>query len=172
MINLDKYLTKLFEQDRFGMGMGARGGPDRKPSPVAAYELAYGKRAPGGMRGRYPGVHSERKWNGIIVDFHLKNKWLNDLSRIKEIEIRASCEGHEEDWISFIGFRITTNKESDKNYLEKVKRSLNKGITKCNYEIGQQGRPRFIVAAKLWYDQPGWEQWWNTLASRVQRAVR
>lgn len=170
MLNLDKYLIKLFEQEK--MSWRPRGGPNRKPAPVAAYELIYGKRAPAGMRGRYPGNYDEKKWKGMFVDVHLKDKWLNDLNNIKEIEMRSSCEGHDKNWVTFIGFRITTNKESSKKYLEKVKKNLNKGITKCMYEIGQQGRPRFIVAAKLWYGQPGWEKWWSTLASRVKQAVK
>jgi hypothetical protein len=179
MTLINKYLTHLNEfPDLYrsgsgqGRGMGQRGGSDRVPSPVAAYEMVYGKKAPTGMRGQYPGNIEHKSWKGLSIDIHIENKWLNDLSSIKEIEMRASCEGHDKDWVSFIVFRVMPNKDSDTKYLDKIKNSLNHGVTKCDYKIGQQGRPRFIVASKSWYGQPGWEKWWNTLAFRVKNAVR
>ena len=168
---IDLYLNKLQEHTEL-YRMGQRGSSGRKPSPVAAYELVYGKSAPSNMRGQYPGTIEYKNWNGFNIDIHLEDKWLNDLSSIKEIEMRASCEGHDKDWISFIVFRVMPNKDNNTEYLNSIKNSLNKGITKCDYEIGQQGRPRFIVAAKLWYGQPNWEKWWITLTPRIKKAVR
>lgn len=175
----DSYLEQLKEYTelfRRGIGQndgqGMRGSSDRKPSPVAAYELVYGTSAPMGMRGQYPGQIEYKTWNGMNVDIHLEDKWLNDLNSIKEIEMRASCEGHDKQWISFIVFRVMPNKDSDTEYLDKIQSTLNQGITKCGYQAGQQGRPRFVVAVKLWYGQPGWEKWWSTLAYRVKGAVK
>lgn len=172
---INKYLKWLQENTNFwkaGQGMGQRGGSDRKPSPVAAFELVYGKKPPSNMRGMYPGKSEHKNWNGISIDSHIEDKWLNDLNKIKQIEMRASCEGHEKQWVTFIAFRVMPNKDKDIKYLDNIKSILNQGVIKCGYEIGQQGRPRFIVTAKLWYGQPGWEKFWSTLATRVQQAVR
>ena len=169
---ITKYLKQLQENTNYWKGGGQRGGPNRKPSPVAAFELVYGKKPPSNMRGQYPGQSEHKNWNSISIDSHIEDKWLNDLSNIKQIEMRASCEGHDKQWITFIVFRVMPNKDKDIKYLEKIKKFLNQGKTKCGYEIGQQGRPRFIVTAKLWYGQPGWEKFWSTLATRVQQAVR
>ena len=169
---INKYLNWLHENTNFWKGGQKRGGPNRKPSPVAAFELVYGKKPPSGMRGMDPGQSDHKIWKDISIDAHIEDKWLNDLSNIKQIEMRASCEGHDKQWITFIVFRVMPNKDKDIKYLEKIKKFLNQGKTKCGYEIGQQGRPRFIVTAKLWYGQPGWEKFWSTLATRVQQAVR
>ena len=171
LYNLWSENTNFWKGSGQGIGMGQRGSRDRKPSPVAAYELVYGKKAPMGMRGMYPGKSEHKNWNGISIDAHIEDKWLNDLSNIKNIEMRASCEGHDKQWITFIAFRVLPNKEKDSNYLEKVKSYLNQGISKCTFEIGQQGRPRFIVAAKTWYGQPTWKKFWVTLATRIKTAT-
>ncbi len=168
---ISKYLKWLQENTNFWKG-GQRGGLDRVPSPVAAFELIYGKKAPSGMRGMYPGKSEHKTWNGISIDAHIEDKWLNDLNNIKQIEMRASCEGHDKQWVTFIVFRVMPNKDNDIKYLDKIKKSLNQGVTKCDYKIGQQGRPRFIVTTKLWYGQPGWGKWWTTLATRVKKATR
>lgn len=165
-----KYLKWLKESTNFFKG--GRGGSDRVPSPVAAYELVYGKKAPAGMRGMYPGKSEHKTWNGISIDAHIHDDWLDDLKAIRAIEMRASCEGHSKDWVTFIAFRVMPNKENDVKYLNKIKDSLNQGTTKCAFKVGQQGRPRFIVTSKLWFGQPGWEKWWSTLAVRVNKAVR
>jgi len=174
---MNRYLMWLQENTNFWFkngpqGRGQRGASDRVPSPVAAFELIYGKKAPSGMRGMYPGKSEHKTWNGISIDAHIEDKWLNDLNKIKQIEMRASCEGHDSQWLTFLVFRVMPDKDNDKDYLDKIKKSLNKGTTKCDYKIGQQGRPRFIVAAKLWYGQPGWEKFWSTIASRIKQAVR
>ena len=98
-----------------------RGSSLRKPSPTFAYELVYGKSPAGFRRGRFPGKYESKIWNGISVDSHLKDEWLDGLNSIKEIEMRGSCEGHTKEWITFITFRITNkSKESDEKYLDKI----------------------------------------------------
>lgn len=142
-------------------------------APCAAYETVYGKKCPH-TRGRNVGVHKTNIWKGIEVDEHLKNKWLDDLSNIKEIEVRSSCEGHGPDWVSFIIFRLTDeSKESNKSILNKIIYNLEASdkITKSAWSLGMQGRPRIVVAAKTWYGQPDWENWWSTLVTRIKRAL-
>ena len=146
-------------------------------APCAAYETVYGKRCPqqrGGGKGggRYSKDHETKTWNGIEVDGHLEDKWLNDLSKIKGIEIRSSCEGHEKDWVAFVIFRFTDRKQDLKRariIAEKIESS--DSITKVSYHIGRQGQMRFIVAAPTWYGKSEWKKWWSTLAARIRSAL-
>lgn len=158
---LENYLIYIQEVKRGGI-----------PSPSAAYELIYGKLPPGNRGGRYPGSHGTKRWNGIQVDEHLEDKWLNDLKNINTIEMRASCEGHGKEWVTYIAFRIHPKHDQDGLYHSKIKEALNVGNTKCGVSLGNSERVRFIVAAKLWYGQPGWKEWWSSLASKIKRAVK
>lgn len=163
---INRYLKYLTE------GFSDRNKSRRVPSPVAAYEIMYNKPAPSGMTGQYPNDHKTKNWNGMNIDGHLRDKWINELNSIKQIEVRATCEGHNEQWLSYVAFRVLPNKESDSKYLEKIKKFLNVGITKCDYQLGQQGRPRFIVVGKTWYKHSAWKLWWSTISKRIQEAVR
>ena len=143
-------------------------------APTVAYETAYGKKAPF-LTGRYFGDHESRLWRGISVDEHLQNKWLNDLSDIKDIEMRSSCEGHTPERVTFIIFRLTDSKKStDKKYLDTLIKNLEKSdkLTKASWSTGRgEKRTRIVVTAILWYGQPGWKEWWNSLAKRVKRCL-
>ena len=94
---IDNYLQHIQEKKIFTQNSNA---------PCAAYEAVYEKKCPH-LRGRYDKPHEGRDWDGIYVDEHLDDKWLNDLKNIKGIEMRSSCEGHEKDWVSFVIFRFT-----------------------------------------------------------------
>lgn len=139
-------------------------------APCAAYETVYGKKCPSTMTGKYFMPHGTKTWNGISIDGHIEDKWLNDLSNIKQIEMRSSCEGHNKERVTFIIFRFL-----DKSYDRKAK-SIEKKletdrVTKASSQIGREGQLRFIVAAKLWYGQPGWKEWWTTLAKRIRNSL-
>jgi hypothetical protein len=153
-------------QGRFG---------DKKPAPSLAYEVVYGKLPPNNRGGRYPGQAETKKWKGIEVDKHLKDKWLRDLNNIKNVEIRSSCEGHAEDWITYVVFRLEPYLESKEN-VEKVAQTLtNYDNVYSGYDIGQQNRPRIVCAAPLWYngpDQDKWEKWWDGIAKKIESAVK
>jgi len=162
---IDIYLNIIQESKVFSKNANA---------PCAAYETVYGEKCPH-RRGQYPGKHYTKTWQGILVDGNLKRKWLSDLANIKQIEMRSSCEGHEENWVSFIIFRLNNPKlESNKRYLTRLILNLEKSdkITKASWSIGRgEGRPRIVVAAPIWVGQPDWEQWWSTLALRVKRSL-
>jgi len=166
------YLNLLKEQFQKEKG---KGGFKKKPSPTFAYELVHGKPVPGGWRsGRYPLPHKTKNWKGVQVDFDLKNKWLDDLNSILNVEIRGSCAGHSEDWVSYIAFRINPSLEKDKTFLNKITQTLNKDkYTKCGWDIGTQNRPRFVCATPLLpnKERAKWEKWWSTLADRIDQAV-
>jgi len=169
MKKVKKYLKELQKNKEMG-----KGGRKRKPSPTFAYELVYDKPVPGGWRsGKYPKPHKIKIWNGISVDYNLEDKWLNDLNNIKTIEMRGSCEGHSKDWVSYIAFRINPKHDEDGLYLDKIIKGLSSDQnTFCGWDIGTQGRPRFVCAAKLWYGQKGWDKWWKTLAIRINKNIR
>jgi len=164
-MSLENYLNEIQQ----------RGGPDRKPSPSFAYELVFNKSAPSNRRGRPPFVTTHKMWNGISIDSHLEDKWLNDLNNIPNVEMRGSCEGHNKEWVSFVSFRLSPKFDNNKSFLNKVVSNLNKDPnTVAGFDIGVQGRPRFVVATPLYYGcekQDEWKKWWTTLASRLDKSV-
>jgi hypothetical protein len=134
--------------------------------------LIYGKLPPGNRSGKYPGKHDIKKWNNIPVDAHIEDKWLDDLNSIKTIEMRASCEGHNKDWVTYIAFRIDPKHDKDGIYHSKIIEQLKKDGLIAGFYSGNKDRVRFVVAAKLWYGQPGWKEWWSGLSSKIKRAVK
>ena len=164
---LDTYLYEL-----------QRGGPLRKPSPSFAYELVNKKSAPKGRRGRYPGPTPEKMWKGIPVDKSLKDKWLNDLASIPNVEIRGTCCGHgpvggtDTDWVTYVAFRVDPSFESKRGDIV-AKLNKQKNVI-AGVDIGQQGRPRFVVAAPFYYKSKRhseWEQWWNSISRVINNSV-
>ena len=173
MITIKEYLEYIQEQRDKEIG---KGGIKRKPSPTFAYELVYGKSVPGDWRsGRYIGPHKTRLWNGMEVDAHLKDKWLSDLNKIPNVEIRGTCEGHDDDWPTYISFRVDPKYDKNKSFLNKVVKNLNRDKnTKCGWDLGTQDRPRLVCSAPLYYGckkQNEWTKWWITLPSRLNKAV-
>lgn len=166
---LKDYLLFL-EQREMG-----KGGIKRKPSPTFAWELVNKKEYSGWRSGRYPGIVKEKIWNGMAVDIHLKTKWLDDLNNIPNVEIRGSCEGHDKEWVTYIAFRIDPKYDKSKSFLNKVSKQLSRDKnTVCGWEVGTQGRPRFVVASPLYYGcekQNEWMRWWTTISKRIQKAV-
>ena len=151
----------------------------KKNSPTFAWEIVHGKKYPGFRRGRYPDPVKEKRWNGFYVDAPLKNKWLNDLSKIPNVEVRASCCGHPPDrisrnaWVSYVVFRVDP---SLKKQIKKIVSKLNKyPNTRSGYDVGMEGQPRIVVATPLYFkegeDNKEWESWWSKLAERINSAV-
>lgn len=175
MIIVDRYLSYLQEQHYI---RGPR--PGKKPAPTFAWELVHGKKYPGWRPGRAPGGAEERLYKGYYVDKHIKDKWLSDINRIKNIEIRSSCEGHgppgemKLDWSTYIGFRLDPSIESKSKANDVIKKLNRDKNTRAGWDIGMQKRPRIICAAPLYYKcakHKEWLRWWDTLASRINKAV-
>ncbi len=145
----------------------------KKNAPTFAWETVHGKEHPsGGKQGRAPGT-KERDWNGHMVDELLKDEWLNALNNMKEIEVRASCQGHppKDEWPSFIIFRQATKFNIDK-FISKI---ADKKTTFAAYDKGNQGKIRICIATPLYAKGPKhklWERWWETLASNIKKATR
>lgn len=138
-----------------------------KNSPMIAWELVHGKKMKSWRPGRTP-LAQEKLWKGIAVDKHLKNTWLENLNSIKNIEIRATCEGHGKDWPTYVAFRVSPKlqKKSDK-----IAKLLTVGSTKAKAVTGRIGQDRIIVATKKYYKSPGWSKWWETLPNKIDLIV-
>jgi len=147
----------------------------RKPSPTFAWELVNKKPYSGWRPGRYPGNVEERKWKGVTIDAQLKNKWLEDLNNIPNVEIRGSCCGHDKDWLAYVAFRISPDMEDAKKINDVVKKlNSNKGVI-AGSDIGMEGRPRFVITGHIFYEEGGenknWSDWWSKIAKIINRAV-
>lgn len=137
-------------------------------SPTFAYIAVYGKEPDFWLRGR---TNEPKKiWRGIEVDATFKDKWLDELNSIPQIEVRASDAGKNSVRVAFIVFRMKDPKDDVK--AKKVSKILDKMpdiYSKC--DIGAQNRPRVVVAGKTWYGQPDWERWWDSLAGKIRYAL-
>jgi len=150
----------------------------KKNSPTFAWEVVHNQTFPGNRMGRYPGPAKEKVWKGMKVDAAIKNRWLDQLNNIPNVEIRASCSGHPADkyseqiWVSYVVFRVAP--KLDKNIKKIVKKLNSFKDVNSGYDIGMEGRPRIVAATKLHYGGPNqsdWVKWWNSIASKINNAV-
>jgi len=170
MKSIQKYLQEVTYWQK---GEGSRfGGSGKKNAPTFAWETVHGKEYPGGTKSGRSG-DKQRIWNGLGVDYDLKDKWLDDLSNIKNVQIRASCQGHPPrgENPAFIIFR--PKNESKSNII--VKKLHDGRLTFCKADTGNMGFTRICIATPLFAHGPKhklWEKWWDTLAIRIQRATK
>lgn len=138
-------------------------------SPTLASIAVFGEGAKW-LRGRT--AHPTRIWRGIEVDEHLTDEWLDELNRLPDIEVRASCEGHRDgDGFrpTYLIFRLLPEKDSKAESVAEVL-SKEEGVYSLA-DIGSEARPRIVVAAKLAYSDPGWQEFWSGMANRVRVAL-
>lgn len=138
-------------------------------SPTFAYKAVYDKEPDHWIPGRAGGPEKEWK-KGIMIDEHLEGAWFDDLNNIDGIEIRASCEGHSSERVSYIVLRFK-EKGNDKKAGQLVKKLKAKEKIYSISDIGMEGRSRIVVAGKTWHGQSDWEEWWSSLADKVKDAV-
>ena len=148
----------------------------------AAYELVYNKRCPQQKSGIDTSHDFKTYKKKYQVDRTLKNKWLDDLNGIKDIQMTQLCAGHDKEWIAYIVF-LSQRKYGAKSqrYIDKVTTRLeaSDSITKSMGSVagpygyaGAEGRIRIIVAAPTWYGHKDWERWWSTITVRIKRAIK
>jgi len=131
----------------------------------------YGKEPKEWIPGRAGGPEKEWK-NGIMIDEHLKREWFDALNNIAGIEIRASCEGHSLERVSYVVFRFK-DKEKDSNAKKLAKElELKEDGIYALSDIGTEGRARICVAGKIYYGQDGWDSWWESLAEKIEKCVK
>lgn len=155
--------------DYYGRGLGR--GQGRQPvhlnSPSLAHKAVYGKEPATYLRGRT--THPQKTWNGIPVDEQLKDSWLKKLNTIKGVEIRGSCAGHDKDRVSYVTFRLDPKRDKD---AKKIAQKLDKlKGTHAIADVGQEGRPRIVVATKKWYGKKGWADWWKKTPDQIDKIV-
>ncbi|MBA7496405.1 hypothetical protein ES702_07013 [subsurface metagenome] len=157
------------EIQKTGFGRG-RGGQRRSwNSPTFAHIATWGTEPDHWIPGRTG--DPEKEWKrGIMIDEHLKPEVFDELEKIKEIEVRSSCEGHSKERVSYIVFRL---KPKFDKYAKKVSAALDKldGVYSKS-DIGTENRPRIVCAGRTWFGQKSWEKWWNELPSKVASAVK
>jgi len=109
--------------------------------------------------------------NCIEVDKEFKDKWLEDLNSIPEIEIRASDIGHSDERVAFIVFRMKDSKDDCK--VQAISNKLNEmeGLY-SKYDTGREGRLRIVVAGKIKYGDKDWKEWWNSLTGKIKNIIK
>gem|GEM_PF-2303408 len=140
----------------------------RVNSPTLAYKAVYGAAPSKPLRGMTDAPKKE--WHGLQVDEHIKDKWLEELNSIPDIEIRASDEGKSKDRVAFVVFRMKDKAMDSEAQNISKKLSAVEGLYSLS-DTGSEGRPRVVVAGKVVYGQKGWENWWSGLASKIKKAI-
>jgi hypothetical protein len=136
-------------------------------APTLAYKTVYGKNPKIPLRGR---TNSPKKiWKGMEVDKNLKDKWLEDLNSIG-VEIKSTEEGKSKERVAFVAFRMP---EGQDNLYKKVEENLKKNKDLfVSSDIGMQGRPRICVAKNIIVNEKGWEEWWDSLPKKIEKAYK
>jgi len=145
--------------------------PGKINAPTFAYICLHGKKPSPSLSGR-SAAHPEKIWKGIGVDKKIPTKALNNLDKIKQIELRSSCQGDSDKHPTFLIFRLKNLKTTD---TKKLVNKLNKvSDIKCCWGIGNEGEPRIIITSDLWYDKDSKEfiKWWLELPKKISKGVR
>jgi hypothetical protein len=152
--------------------MGGQRQKNKINAPTFAYMTLYGKPPTQPIYGRDIS-HSTKMMGNIEVDEHFDESIISALNKIKNIEIRSTCEGHGANRPTYLIFRPLD--QSIEN-VEKIVNKLNQYKTiKANYDSGQQNKYRIIVTTKNWYrpnfNNTNWEKWWSDLPSILDSVV-
>lgn len=141
---------------------------DRKNAPTFAYITVTGEKPEDWISGRTE--HEEKEWNGYRVDKHLKDEWLEALNDIEGIEVRSSCEGHEDGRFAFVMLRFED--EENDSLGGKLAGFLNRfDDVYSKAEAGNAGRIRICVAGDTWYGEDDWEGFWSNLPGWIEKSV-
>lgn len=171
-MDINIIIESLFDVGEIPKGaFRARSQENKIRSPQLAFKAVYGYYPSTMYRGRT--FSEKRMWNGIEVDGPLKDEWLDSLNKIRGIEIRSSCAGHDANRVAFIVFRPY---RQDENYVKQVVKKLKKcPRTFSIYDIGNRGKFRIVVATDNWHRMSGsnlnWEKWWEQISHCIEKAV-
>ena len=144
-------------------------GMDWVNSPTFSYQAVYNKLPPIPLRGKTDSP--KRIWNNIEVDKEFKDRWLEDLNSISEIEVRATDIGHSSERVAFVVFRMKDPKDDCK--VQAISNKLNEieGLY-SKYDTGQEDRLRIVVAGKIKYGDEDWEEWWDSLTGKIKNIIK
>jgi len=154
---IEQFLQERIKGDPFG----------KINAPTFAFMCLYGKKPSPPISGR-ESSHKQKLYRGIGIDKNIPTKALDNLNRIKEIELRSSCEGDSERHPTFVIFR-TLNR--DPKYTKKVVNNINRfKDLKCCWDMGNEGLPRIIITAPLWYEKDPnlFDDWWMELTKKIK----
>lgn len=141
-------------------------GGTKKNAPSFIYEILYGK--PKYLLGR-AADHKQKIWKGLSVDANIPGNALDELDRIKEIQLRSSCEGSGPDHPTFLIFRFNASPSAEEiNQFVAGMNSI-QGIH-CGAEVGNMGFYRIGVTTSLWYEKNEalFLKWWKELPLKIQ----
>jgi len=134
-------------------------------APTFAYQTIYHKNPENFLRCRTDAP--KKNWRGHDVDKGLKDELLERLNDLP-IEIRSTEEGKSPQRPAFVIFRMPEGKD---NFVDQIIDALkNESDIFVKSDIGGGGRPRICVAGKVWKNQDGWQNWWETLPDKIKRA--
>lgn len=142
--------------------------PGHPNAPTFTYYTYYGKEPTPRMGGRDVS-HKTRKVNGIDLDVGIPKKSFLEISKIKGIETRSSCQGEDNRHLTFIVFRPLNRDE--KTSIE-ICNNLNKfKDIRAAYNLGSNNLFRICVTWKTWYGQKGFDKWWKELPSKIKKSL-
>lgn len=159
MLNINKLVAYTVEQRDLQVN-----------APTFIYNIAYNKKPPS-LRGR--SNHKQKKFKDILVDKKIPTKSLKDLNKIKEIEMRASCQGDSYDKPTFIIFRPI---DQDKDKIKKLVKNLNRfSNVKAGSDMGNDGKYRIgITSPDLWYNKEKikmFNTFWEELPIIIRKSI-
>jgi len=143
--------------------------------PKFAYQILRGKMNPNFTGKLYftPKKKVDIQNLQIYVDEHLKDEWIHRLDRIKGIEVRSTCQGHDSKYVTHIIFRPLNQ---DLDYIKDKVNFINKNLpdTKCDYMFGHfDNTYRIGLVTRTWYregtDNSNWERWWEKTISFLEK---
>jgi hypothetical protein len=122
------------------------------------------------LRGRRN--HPEKIIDGIVIDKDIPTEAIQELNRMKEIEVRASCQGDEE-CPTFLIFRLV-GKFDYYDYNKKIVNCINQKlkIGKCCMGYGRQGFVRICVTADRNELKSKFNLWWKELPKIISSCVK
>jgi hypothetical protein len=154
------------------------GGGPTKTMTAWAWEMINGKPYPGDPSVGVRHDVKTKKYRGFEVDKELKNKWLDELNNIVNVEIFALCIGHSAtdehlEWPTYVAFFLD---RSIYHRAVKIVKKLRKIKDTKVMVLSMQERRRMgiICAAPFIYKGPKhkeWVDWWESIASRINKAV-
>lgn len=140
-------------------------------APSFIYKIVYGQDPNPWIRGHETN-HPTKLYNGIQIDQQIPTKALNQLNKIKEIVVRASCQGEDDRHLTFLIFRPVNQ---DEQYVKNLVSKLNnqKNII-AGYDNGNNNQFRIGVTSKLYYSEDNRKEflkWWLSLSKKIKECI-
>lgn len=140
----------------------------KKNASTFAYEILYNKPATNIITPPFP-RHSTKNIGGIDVDAGIPTVAIKDLNKIKNIQIRATCQGSDSNHPTYVIFRTENQTEP---FVNDVVRYINNVAPfKAKAEKGNNGYFRIGVTAMSWYGRKNFQKFWELISQTIDNAV-